>query len=88
MEKDDIHEDYAVWLRILLLGITAYSVNEPLLIYRISRKSKSGNKLKTVKMTYNVFRFVGINPIGSAYFLMRCLIGSIGKYLKIYGSRF
>jgi len=85
MEKDEMHEDYAVWLRILKLGITAFGVNEPLLIYRISRNSKSGNKMKTVKMTYKVFRFVGINPIGSAYFMMRHVIASVGKYKRIFG---
>lgn len=84
MEKDEMHEDYAVWLRILKLGVTAYGVNEPLLIYRISRNSKSGNKMKTVKMTYKVFRFIGINPIGSAYFMMRHVMASVGKYKKIF----
>lgn len=86
MEKDEMHEDYAVWLRILKLGVTAYGVNEPLLIYRISRNSKSGNKIKTVKMTYKVFRFVGINPIGSAYFMMRHVVASVGKYKKIFAD--
>lgn len=84
MEKDEMHEDYAVWLRILKLGVTAYGVNEPLLIYRISRNSKSGNKMKTIMMTYKVFRFVGINPIGSAYFMMRHVLASVGKYKRIF----
>lgn len=83
MEKDDMHEDYAVWLRVLKTGISAYGINEPLLIYRISRNSKSGNKLKTIKMTYKVFRFVGINPIGSAYFMIRHITGAVKKYHKI-----
>lgn len=86
MEKDEMHEDYAVWLRILKLGVTAFGVNEPLLIYRNSRNSKSGNKMKTVKMTYKVFRFVGINPIGSAYFMMRHVIASVGKYKRIFAD--
>lgn len=86
MEKDEMHEDYAVWLRILKLGVIAFGVNEPLLIYRISRNSKSGNKMKTVKMTYKVFRFVGINPIGSAYFMMRHVIASVGKYKRIFAD--
>lgn len=86
MEKDEIHEDYAAWLRILKLGVTAYGINEPLLIYRISRNSKSGNKLKSVKMTYKVFRFVGINPIGSAYFMMRHVLASVRKYRRIYAD--
>jgi teichuronic acid biosynthesis glycosyltransferase TuaG len=84
MEKDEMHEDYAVWLRVLKLGIKAFGVNEPLLIYRISKNSKSGNKMKTVKMTYKVFRFVGINPIGSAYFMLRHVIASVGKYKRIF----
>lgn len=87
MEKDEMHEDFAVWLRILRLGIKAYGVNEPLLIYRISRNSKSGNKMKTVKMTYKVFRFVGINPIRSVYFMLRHVIASIGKYRRIFNAK-
>lgn len=86
MEKDEMHEDYAVWLRILKLGVTAYGVNEPLLIYRISRNSKSGNKMKTIKMTYKVFRFIGINPIWSVYFMMRHVIASVGKYKRIFSD--
>lgn len=86
MEKDDMHEDYAVWLRILKLGIIAYGIDEPLLIYRISKNSKSGNKLKSVKMTYKVFRFIGINPVGSAYFMIRHILASVGKYRKIFAD--
>ena len=82
-----MHEDFAVWLRILRLGIKAYGVNEPLLIYRISRNSKSGNKIKTVKMTYKVFRFIGINPIGSIYFMMRHVLASVGKYRRIFNDK-
>lgn len=80
MEKDDMHEDYAVWLRVLKTGIVAYGINEPLLIYRISRNSKSGNKIKTIKMTYKVFQFIGMNPISSVYFLCRHILGSVKKY--------
>ncbi|PKM58429.1 MAG: glycosyltransferase family 2 protein [Firmicutes bacterium HGW-Firmicutes-3] len=86
MEKDEIHEDYAAWLRILKLGVTAYGINEPLLIYRISKNSKSGNKLKTVKMTYKVFRFVGFNPVVSAYFMTRHVLNSVLKYNRIYSD--
>lgn len=83
MERDDLHEDYAVWLRVLQKGVTAHGINEPLLIYRLSRNSKSGNKIKTLKMTYKVFRFIGINPVGSAYFTLRHILGSIQKYKKL-----
>lgn len=83
MEKDEMHEDYAVWLRILKLGISAYGVNEPLLIYRISRNSKSGNKIKTIKMTYKVFRFIGISYVFSAMYMLSHVINSLKKYRKI-----
>jgi teichuronic acid biosynthesis glycosyltransferase TuaG len=83
MEKDDMHEDYAVWLRILRMGVYAYSVNEPLLIYRISRNSKSGKKIKTIKMTYKVFRFIGMNPLSSIYYMINHIMRSLIKYKKI-----
>lgn len=83
MENDSMHEDYAVWLRVLQTGIQAYGINEPLLIYRISKNSKSGNKMKTIKMTYRVYRFVGINKISSVYCLVRHLMGSLKKYKGI-----
>ena len=86
MEGDDMHEDYAVWLRILKTGITAYGVNEPLLIYRIHRNSKSWNKIKTVRMTYKVYRFIGLNPVSSAHFMAINLIRGIKKYKRIYGA--
>ena len=47
---DDMHEDFAIWLQILRNGIKAYGINEPLLIYRLDDKSKSGNKLKAAMM--------------------------------------
>ena len=83
MEKDEMHEDFAVWLRILRLGVIAFGLNEPLLIYRIYKNSKSGNKLKTIKMTYKVFRFIGINPLGSIYFMFRHVFASVLKYKNI-----
>lgn len=83
MEKDHMHEDYAFWLKVLKTGTTAFGINEPLLIYRISRTSRSGNKLKTVKKTYQVFRNVGINPFGSVFYMVSHVISSVFKYKRI-----
>lgn len=83
MERDDIHEDYAAWLRILKNGNIAYGINEPLLIYRISRNSKSGNKFKTFKMTYQVYKFIGLNSMYSTYFMCSHILNSIKKYRRI-----
>nr|WP_214798888.1 glycosyltransferase family 2 protein [Exiguobacterium sp. s50] len=83
MEKDDLHEDYAVWLKILNKNVAAYGINEPLLIYRLALNSKSGNKIKSIKMTYNVFRFIGLKPLESLYFTTKHLVGAVIKYKKI-----
>lgn len=84
MEKDDLHEDYLLWLKILKkYQIYANGLDEPLLTYRLSTNSKSGNKFKSIIMTYKVFRSVGINTIGSIYYTFRHLFNSLKKYRKI-----
>ena len=65
---DGMHEDFAIWLSILKEGKKAYGVDEPLLIYRIAKSSKSGNKVKAAKMNWNTYRYVGLNPIEAAYY--------------------
>ncbi len=60
MGNDAIHEDFAVWLKILREEKWAYGVNEPLLVYRVSRSSKSGNKLKAARMTFGTYRYVRV----------------------------
>lgn len=83
MEKDHMHEDYAVWLRILSDGIFAYGINEPLLVYRISTTSKSGRKINSFKMTYRVFRFINLNPYKSILYTGSHLYRSYIKYKNI-----
>ena len=60
MGNDAIHEDFAVWLKILREEPWAYGVNEPLLVYRLSRSSKSGNKLKAARMTFGTYRYIRV----------------------------
>jgi len=83
MERDDIHEDFVLWLKILRQGNIAHGINEPLLTYRVSTSSKSGNKVKSILMTYKVYRFLKINPISSSYYTLRHLIGAFCKYRRI-----
>lgn len=84
MERDDMHEDYAVWLRVLNSGLVAQGINEPLLIYRISSNSKSGNKLKSLIMTYKVYRFLGIKRTYAVYYTFSHTKNSVIKYKKIF----
>ena len=54
-DSERIHEDFALWLQILKERTPmAMGLDEPLLIYRLSAASKSGNKLKAACMTFRV----------------------------------
>ena len=84
---DGMHEDFAIWLSILKEGKKAYGVDEPLLIYRIAKSSKSGNKVKAAKMNWNTYRYIGLNPIEAVYYEGWYMIKNMIKYtnLKISG---
>ena len=59
-DLEGFHEDYAVWLTILKDGGYAAGINRPLLYYRRSPKSKSGNKFNSAIMTYRVYKYMNI----------------------------
>ena len=81
---DEMHEDFAVWLKILKEGNSAYGVNEPLVMYRISKGSKSGNKIKAAKMTYKVYKHLGIMDLFAYYYIIWYLLKNLKKYSRIY----
>lgn len=83
MENDKTHEDFGSWLRILKEETYAYGINKPLLIYRISANSKSGNKIKSVLMTYKTYIYIGLNPFLSIYYLTWYIFNGIKKYENI-----
>ena len=80
---DDMHEDFAIWLSILKDGKKAYGVDEPLLIYRIAKSSKSGNKVKAAKMNWNTYRYVGLNVVEAAYYEAWYMFKNIMKYANL-----
>ena len=49
-------EDTATWLDILRKGLLAYAIDEPLVSYRIRRKSASSNKIKASIDLWKVYR--------------------------------
>ena len=81
---DNMHEDFAIWLQILRTGIVAYGIDKTLLIYRISRKSKSGNKRKAARMNWNAYRYVGLNPVQAFYYMAWYTVKGILKYRNLY----
>lgn len=81
--KGEIHEDYAIWLKILRTGQVAYGVNEPLLMYRLSKSSKSGNKVAAAKMNWKTYRYVGLNILSSAYYMCWYAMNGLLKYRNL-----
>lgn len=80
---DGMHEDFAIWLSILKEGRKAYGVDEPLLIYRVAKASKSGNKVKAAKMNWNTYRYVGLSPISAFYYECWYVVKGLQKYRNL-----
>lgn len=80
---DGMHEDFAIWLSILKEGKKAYGVDERLLIYRIAKSSKSGNKFKAAKMNWNTYRYVGLNLMEAIYYECWYIFNGIRKYRNL-----
>ena len=55
-QKEKGHEDYIMWLEILQNGYMAKNTETVEAIYRESKKSTSGNKLKAFSWTWNIYR--------------------------------
>ncbi len=78
-----LHEDFAVWLAILKEVPYAYGVDEPLLIYRLSSGSKSGNKLKAAMMNWNTYRYSGLSVWKAALSMVSYTVRSLKKYSQL-----
>lgn len=52
------HEDYAAWLDVLKRGHVAFGIQEDLARYRISRRSVSGDKMRSAAWTWRIYRHV------------------------------
>ena len=87
MKNDSTHEDFGFWIQVLKEHNYAHGLNEPLLTYRILNDSKSGNKLRSIIMTFNTYRLAGLNWVQSLYYLIWYIIKSYKKYYKIIKAK-
>ena len=78
-----LHEDYATWIEIVKKTGCAYGLNEPLTMYRISETSKSYNRIKSAKMNFNAYRYVGYNMFLAVCFSAFYAVHSVSKRCKI-----
>ena len=81
MEHEDSQEDYITWMRILRKYGSACGINEPMLKYRMSFHSKSGNKLKSAKMTFRAYRYMGFGLPKSLCLFVSYAVHGVIKYL-------
>lgn len=76
------HEDYATWLNILKQGIVAYGINEVLASYRVNNNSVSGNKLRAISWSWNIYRKnQGLGFLKSSYYLIYHIFNAVKKRL-------
>lgn len=88
MEHEDSHEDYILWLKILKKYGPAVGIDAPLLKYRLSTTGKSGNKLRSARMTFRVYRHMGFSLPKSAALFCSYAWHGVKKYtLSHLGDR-
>lgn len=80
MCHEDSHEDYICWLQIVKKYGGAYGIKKPYLNYRMIKGSKSGNKLKSAKMTFRVYRYMGFNLFKSCMLFISYAVHGVQKY--------
>ena len=82
--KKDIHEDYVMWLSILKDGGYAAGIDKPLLLYRKSHDSKSGNKFRSAIMNYRVYKYMGLGWFSRIKYMVTYTVLGIRKHSKIF----
>lgn len=80
MCHDELHEDYILWLNVLKRYGDAIGVNEPLVKCRMSEGGKSRNKLKSARMQYGVYRYIGFGRLKAFYYMIYYTVNGVRKY--------
>ena len=81
--NDLIYNDFAMWLQIIKAGYKVCGLDEPLLTYRVSSSSRSGNKIKSAIRTWNTYRYIGLNLIEAVYFICWYAVRGLRKYREL-----
>lgn len=80
MSHAELHEDYILWLQVLRKYGEAVGINEPYLHCRLSAGGKSRNKLRSARMQYGVYRYLGLGRLRSLYCLASYAVNGVKKY--------
>lgn len=80
---DKVHEDFVCWLSILKEIKVAYGIKVPTVVYRLTEGSKSRNKFKALKMSYNTYKVHGVGFFKRLYYTFCNGLNGLKKYSKI-----
>ena len=76
----DMHEDFACWLLLLKNGHKACGIDEPLVTYRVSNDSMTGNKFHAAVLNWRTYRFIGLNIFQATFYMVFYAVRGIRKY--------
>ncbi|MBN2828649.1 MAG: glycosyltransferase [Tissierellales bacterium] len=87
MEREDLHEDYILWMKVLRKGYNAYGINQPLTFIRIRENSRSSNKINSVAKAFKSYRYLQIGILESLAYTVMNTLRSIKKYTYLILNR-
>ncbi len=81
MEREDLHEDFIEWVRLIAYYGVSRGIDEPLVSYRLTAGSRSRNKLKSAWKTWRSYRYLGLDMGHSIrYFIRYAKHGAVRYY--------
>ena len=80
---NELSEDFAAWIRILRRGAIAVGLDQPLLRYRLSANSLSGNKLRSAIRCFKMYRSVGLSVPQAMRWWLSYVARSVMKYSRL-----
>ncbi len=78
--EGELHEDYAAWLALLQDGGYAAGIDRPLLLYRMRKSSRSGQKTQSARMHWKTLRFHGFSCCRASLCMVSYVLHGIKKY--------
>ena len=81
--KNDMHEDFACWLSMLKAGLVACGIDEPLITYRISKESGSGNKTRASALNINTYKCIGLGFFERCFYQACYAFNGLRKYMHL-----
>lgn len=81
MKPGKLHEDYLCWLNVVRDYGPAVNVPEPLLKYRVRLNSKSGNKFRSMILSYNTYREYGYSRDKAMILTVRNMCFGMKKFM-------